>query len=153
MEKNKIVENGFSWTTPSKLPGSGPIVEEPTPWLWLCRQDSDLYLVNSSGENIDEISADSGGMQTIDDKGVSLESSACYLYKNIKPHQAVKVDEYDDYYDLDSLIQVYITLRSEVLGHIQIRTPLSKGGIDRNTALIWTKDKLGKHVQAETIGT
>lgn len=41
MEKNKIIENGFSWTTPSKLPGSGPIVEEPTPWLWLCRQGSD----------------------------------------------------------------------------------------------------------------
>jgi hypothetical protein len=151
MKKNKIIETGFSWSAPRKLPTLNEKKEEKVPCLWLCRLGSDLFLVNSTDEIIDEISADSGAMQTIDSAGVSLDSPNGYFYTEVKPNQAVKVDEYDGYYDLDYLIQVYITIRSKTLGEIEIRTPLSKGGIEGNTALMWNKDKLGKNVLVTAI--
>ena len=146
MKKNKLIETGFEWATKSRFPREPENKPENPPWLWLCRIGSDLYLVNSSGDVLDEVSANSGGMQTIDNSAITLESNANYSYQNVKPNQAVKVDEYDDYYDLDALIQVYITVRSPTLGNIKIRTPLSKGGIDRNTALLWSKTDISEHV-------
>ena len=147
---NRINSNTFDWFK-SKFPGTKPS-KGPTPMLWLSRRGQDLYLVNSSGESIDEVSATNGGMQTIDDAAVSLDSKSQYTYKNVAPNQAVKVDEYDDFYDLDFLIQVTITIRSNLFGHMQIRSPLSKGGLKRNTALIWSIGKLGNNVQADIFG-
>jgi hypothetical protein len=150
--ENRIVDNNFNWFA-SKFPGSNLRQDGPIPWLWLCRHGEELYLVNSSSEMIDEVSASNGGMQTVDDVAVCLESKSRYIYKNVEPNQAVKVDEYDGFYDLDFLIQVYIRIRSDILGHMELRSPLSKGGLKRNTALIWKKGKLGKDVQAENISS
>lgn len=148
--ENRIVDNKFNWFA-SKFPGPNPRQNGPIPLLWLCRSGEELYLVNSSTETIDEISVRHGGMQTVDDEALCLASKSRYTYKNVEPNQAVKVDEYDGFYDLDFLIQVYIRIRSEILGHMEIRSSLSKGGLKRNTALIWNEGKLGKDVQAENV--
>lgn len=84
-----------------------------------------LYFVNESDETLDVVSSDSFGL--IEDS--ALEKNPKYYYENVKPNESVKVEEYDDYYDLDYLLGFDIYIKSKTLGNIKITPPPKKGGV------------------------
>ncbi|WP_413699270.1 hypothetical protein ACLKMH_17470 [Psychromonas sp. KJ10-10] len=83
------------------------------PLLWLVRKGKELYLINSSGETLDLVIAETGGCQTVDDDCSTVTTSNKFEYSNIKPNDAVKVEEFDGFYDLDYLLQVSMRIQSK----------------------------------------
>jgi hypothetical protein len=154
MKENKVIDGGFEWIPPdkrtSRFGGTVPPRKPDTrlPVLWLARDGGELYLVNSSQDTLDFVIADSGGFQTVDD-GVSMASAEKgYEYRDLKPNEAAKVEEYDGYYDLDYLLQVSLRVQSKSLGCLEIRSPPEKGGIGE-TVLLWDNGEVGKYVFLE----
>ena len=68
-----------------------------------------------------------------------------YEYKNVKPNDAVKVEEYDGFYDLDYLLQVSMSVQSKNIGSIEISTPPEKSGIGE-MILLWDTMENGHNV-------
>lgn len=151
MKEHKMVDNKFIWEEPSSRKSifGGTVHSRKTelrsPVLWLARDGGELYLVNSSTETLDVVSADSGGFQTVDDDVVSITSNDGYTYKNVKPSFAIKIEEYDEYYDLDYILQVVVTIQSKNLGTIEILTLPAKGGVGE-TVILWDNGEAGKNV-------
>lgn len=151
MKEHKVIKNGFSWVPMDKrkdqfglpLPPRKP--ETRVPILWIARQDNELYLVNSSNEILDLVSTSTGGFQTADDDVLTVSDNTGYEYKKVKHNEAVKIEEYDAYYDLDFVLQVIVKVQSEKLGCLEIFTPAKKGGIEE-TVLLWNTGESGKHV-------
>lgn len=156
MREHKIISEHPGWVAPEKRESrfGGPMPprkpEKRSPLLWLSRQQGELYLVNATDEPLELVIASSGGFQTVDDEVVSVSSQGSYEYHNVNPNQAVKVDEYDDYYDCDFFLQVYIRVKSRSLGYIDIRSPPEKGGVSE-TVILWDSGELGKYVFLEEV--
>lgn len=126
MKQHKVLNNKFTWSPQtSRFPGSPPPYPENDlkPALWLTRSGNDLYLVNSSKTKLEYITADTGGFGSTDDAAFEVTSTPLYSYENVPVGQAVKVDFYDDYYDLDYLLQLKLRLRSPELGTLEIFPP------------------------------
>lgn len=149
--KNKILENELTWTPLDQRksrfggPTSPRKPENRVPIYWLARQGNELYFVNASEEALDSLIASSGGFETTDVGVLTVASSKNYEYKNITPNMAVKVDEYDGFYDLDCVLQVTITIQSTKFGTLHIIPPAKKGGVNE-TVLLWNTNETGKHV-------
>lgn len=151
MKEHKTIENGFTWVPPEKRTSrfGGPMPprkpENRIPVYWLARDGNELYFVNASQETLAFVETASGGFQTVDDDVTVSAAGGEYAYKNVRPGSAVKVDEYDGYYDLDFMVQVSVMVQSASRGCLQIRSPLEKGGI-RETVLLWDSGESGRHV-------
>lgn len=154
MKEHKTIVNGFTWVPiekrksrfGGKMPPGKP--EKRLPILWLARDGSELYLVNASREPLDYVVADSGGCQTVDDDIEMVSSKEKYEYKDVKPDDAVKVDEFDVFYDCDYMLQVFLTVQSASLGCVEIASPLAKGGVGE-TVLLWDSGESGKDVSVK----
>lgn len=103
------------------------------------------FFVNSSKDTLNFVIADSGGFQTVDDDVMALGNNDKYDYKNVKSNQAVKVEEYDGFYDLDYILQVSIRVQSKSIGCIELITPAKKGGVGE-TVLLWNTNENGVNV-------
>ena len=151
MKEHKTVENKFIWVPPDKrMSRFGGSVsprkpETRAPVLWLAREGNELYLVNSSKSTLDLVIADGSGFQTVDDEVIKVNNTEKYEYTNVKPNNAVKIEEYDGFYDLDLILFVTIMIKSKDLGCINI-TPCGKKGGVKETVLLWDNGEKGKHV-------
>ncbi len=151
MKDHKVVSNEYTWIPLDKrvsLYGgslSPRKAETRTPIFWLARDRDELYFVNASKDVLDFVIADGGGFETVDDEVVTVNNVDQYEYKNVKPNDAVKVEEYDGFYDLDYLLQVSIMVQSKNYGKLEIRSPAEKGGVDE-TVLLWDSGESGKNV-------
>ncbi len=151
MKEHKTIKDGFVWMPPDKrtsrfggkMPPRKP--ETRNPLLWLARDGNELFLVNNSHETLEYVISDSGGFQTADDDVFTLESKQLYQYRDVNQADAVKVEEYDDFYDLDYTLQVYLKLKSTSLGRLEIASPPEKGGVSE-TVLLWDSGEAGKYV-------
>ena len=85
----------------------------------------DLFFVNDSNETLDFVKAEDGGFITCDDEVVNTwtEEGKGYRYNDVLPKEAVKVAEFDDYYDLDYVLSVSITIKSASRGVLNFSTP------------------------------
>ena len=138
MREHKRVLNEFKWTRP----------EKKKPVFYVIRDGEELYFVNDSTETLNSISTVTGGCQTLDDEVMSVSSpDPLYLYKNVKPGEAVKVEHYDRYWDSDYLLQLEVELSSPTHGDKIFRV-IGKGGID-STVLFWATGEAGKYVNME----
>ncbi len=145
MIKEKTITNIPAWVPLDKRKGMPPRKPElRRPLFWLMREGNELFFVNSSCEAIDSLVASSGGFVS-DDDGAATVSTPDYEYANIAVNEAVKVDEYDNYYDLDYVIQVVLKLSHPKLGSLEIYSPSEKGCLDE-TILLWDTGESGKHV-------
>lgn len=151
MKEPKAIKNGFKWVPLDKRKSrfGGKVSprkpEKRVPILWLARNGGELYLVNASKEILKSLTAESGGFQTIDDDAITVSSEKKYEYRDIVPNDAVKVEEYDGYYDLDYILQVHIRIQSQSLGCIDITSPSKKGGVGE-VVLLWDSGEPGKDV-------
>ncbi len=154
-ENKKLVrlQNAFSWSPmvyssviSDRLyhwPNPPYKKETRIPIYWLARRGLELFLVNSSDETLDLVSVGTGGCATTDDSVVSITDEVGYIYHDVKPNEAVKIDEYDDFYDLDYLLQVSLRIESKKEGVLDILTWPEKGGIGE-TVLMWNNGDNGK---------
>lgn len=148
----------IGWSGPTPIPPRPPEHRRPLLWLMPKRDISggmtdDLFLVNSSGEVLDEVVAGTGGFQTVDDDDVLTVGSPAegrYRYADVQPGSAVKVEEYDGYYDRDYVLQVSVTITSKSLGRVEFFGPLTKGGFGE-AILLWDNGDLGKHVHMKQL--
>ena len=151
MKVHKVISNAALWVPVSvRKCWFGDALQHQkgvmrSPLLWLYRDDNDLYLVNDSGETLTKVIADCAGFQTVDDDVLTTNSIEPYCYEAVLPNTAVKVEEYDGFYDLDYMLQVYLTIQSPALGHVEFVTPKAKGGIS-DTVLLWQMGETGKGV-------
>jgi len=98
-------------------------------WLAAGENETDfitnIYFVNSSDEILKEVIYSSSGMQTIDDE-ISTSASKELSYKDVLLGEAVKIDEYDAFYDSDILVAYYATVVSQKVGRVDYSTLPSK---------------------------
>lgn len=158
MKEHKTIKNEFTWIPlherKSKF-GGGPKPyrkpEKRRPVLWLAvninktDRGREIYLVNNSEESLDFVIADSGGFVTDDDDVLTVSNTEKYKYEDVKPNEAVKVEVYDDMYDLDSVLQIYLRVQSAQLGCVEIKGPPEKGGVGE-AVLLWDSGEAGKYV-------
>ena len=138
MREHERVLNEFKWTRS----------EKKKPVFYVIRKGEELYFVNESTETLNSVSTATGGCQTLDDEVMPVSSpDPLYLYKNVKPGEAVKVEHYDPYWDSDYLLQLEVELSSPTHGNKIFRV-LGKGGID-DTVLLWDTGEAGKYVNME----
>lgn len=155
MKEHKILKYEFSWVSMDQRIGrfgaSPPRKPElRRPLLWLVRDGGDLYLVNASGDTLDSVIVDMGGFTTAGDSVVTVTNDENYEYNNIDHDCAVKVDEYDEYYDLDYVLQVVLRVQSSKFGTLEILSPVEKGGVSE-TVLLWDSGEAGKHVRIKQL--
>jgi len=142
MKEHICVESKFKWESRGH--------ESRTPTLWLARNGGELYFVNESDEILDFVNADSGGFITFDDGVAPVSNKTGYSYIDVKPNEAVKIEEYDGYYDLDYVLQVVMQVKSENLGNIEILSPSQKGGVEE-TVLLWDSGDTGNNVSIDIV--
>lgn len=116
------------------------------PVLWLARSGNEMYLVNDSKETLELVAADCRGWLTVDDQSATKGSMPTYRYERVQAADAVKVEEYDGFYDLDYVLQVYLLIQSPGLGRLQIVSPPGKEGIEE-TVPLWDTGEPGKYVR------
>ena len=156
MEDHIRIENGFTWVPMNERIGrfGFPLatkVDRRKPVLWLVpkanegKRGREMYLVNLSDEVLDEVVANSGGCETTDLGVMAITDNGGVKYENVKPNEAVLVEYYDEYYDLDYLLQISMEVKSAKIGHIRILAPSKKGGVEE-LVLVWDNGESGKHV-------
>lgn len=161
--EHKTIERGPIWT-PLHLRksrfGGGPVPPRRPdlrmPLLWLSpypgdKWHEDLYLVNASGEMLDEVRASTGGWETCGDDVVTISGLDRYVYRDIPAGAAVKIDEYHVVYDSDYVLAVGFTLRSKTLGHLNISAQPMKGGFEE-VVLLWDSGETGKDANIKELG-
>lgn len=151
MPEHKSLENEIIWIPVDQRQSrfGGPMSprkkETRRPVFWLARVGMELYFVNSSGETLDYVTAETSGFVGAS----SISSEQGYDYRNVRANHAVKVDEYDGFYDLDFVLQVSVTIKSPTYGCIELITGPEKGEIVE-IVLLWDSGEAGKHVQTRT---
>lgn len=116
--------------------------EVRTPVFWLARKGPELYFVNNSYEMLDLVSTHTGGCETCDNEVVTISDDVGFTYRNVKPNEAVKIDQYDDVHDIDYLQQVALRIESKKQGCINMLTQPAKGGI-KEEILLWNTGESG----------
>jgi hypothetical protein len=142
MPEHKRFMHEFKWTRS----------EMNKPVFYLIRYGEELYFVNDSTETLNSVSTSTGGCQTLDDGDEVMPVSSkkpLYLYEDVKPGEAVKVEHYDPYWDCDFLLQIEVEISSPVHGDKIFRV-LGKGGV-ASTVLLWDNGEKGKYVHMESM--
>ena len=159
MEHPKRLQYAFTWLPPQQRLGRfgfplarGPIEDKrPVFWLELTggRKQGDLYFINESQEVLDYVMVEPAGYMTADDDVLTLEAKGT-IYHDVLPHEAVKIEAFDGYYDLDMVFQITLEVKSKTYGKIRFRTPPEKGYIPRQE-LLWDNGEPGKHVTVQRL--
>ena len=156
MPEHIRVLNKFEWLPPEKRPSRFPGPKPPRkpetrkPVFYVARDGDELYFVNGSAETLNSVSSSTGGCQTLDggDDVMAVRSvDPLYLYENVKPGEAVKVEHYDPYWDCDFLLQIEVKVSSPSQGNKIFRVS-GKGGV-ASTVLLWDTGEKGKYVDME----
>ena len=117
------------------LPPSTYTRDDRKPIYWLHRDNNDLFFINDSEKVLDYVIGGSGGCVSYDDGVLSVEN-AQYRYEMVQPGEAVKIHEYDDYYDRDYLLQASVTIVSGG-EEIQLLGKVEKSGVKGQNVLVF----------------
>lgn len=110
--------------------------------FWLQRDNDVLWFINDSDDVLDYVVSSTGGCISYDDGVLSVENPD-YRYEKVEQGEAVKIHEYDSYYDLDYLLQAGVTI---VSGNEEINLlgRAKKGGIRGQEVLMFDENKIMK---------
>lgn len=111
---------------------------------------SNLYFVNESDEILKKVSTSSGGFFTIDDEHPVSVGGKDLTYENVLPNEAVFIESYDNFYDLDYLLGLTLYIQSDKLEKLRIRAIPDKGGV-KPQALIFEDGTVRKYVVVQKI--
>lgn len=145
------LQNYFNWQPISQPSG---LKNPKKPLLWLaskCKeggQNRELYFVNDLDEPLDCVSTEQGGFISDEDNACGVASNRLD-YQNVQPGEAVKVAEYDDYYDLDYVLNVSIFYTRNGWEY-ELTSPPEKGG-PTQVVLLWDDGSLGKYCRRRVV--
>jgi hypothetical protein len=169
MREHKRLQGQFEWLSPQErrarsrlspipVPPNPPEYRRPVFWL-ATRNETEgegapfstgLYLVNWSGETLSRVTSGSGGLQQADDAVLTFASDTGYSYEAVAHDEAVRVELFDNYYDLDSLFAVSVTVHSPSLGVLRLSTGLEKGRISEQV-LLWDNGDPGRRAGVQRL--
>lgn len=154
MKEAKRIQNVAAWVPPEHRHSrfGGPVGARPRetrrPLYRLLSVSGDsadeLYFVNDTDETLQHVAAFTGGFITADDEALALQE-ASVVYHDVLPHEGVKVEAFDGYYDLDYVFQLSFGVCSDRQGTWRFVTPAQKGGISEQE-LLWDDGSHGKRV-------
>lgn len=141
----KRVNNKFKWLPMNErldnlglpLPPRKPEIKKPLLWIAIKPQNdfvNDIYLVNETGNTIENVIANTGGFQTLDDDMLCI-SGPDIEYKKIVNNDAVKVEEYDKLHDSDYALEISIKVKLNGKWS-DFKTSTAKGGF-KEEVLLW----------------
>lgn len=97
-----------------------------------------VWFVNNSDETLDYVRPSSGGFATSDDDVIPMTQNPDSVeYLDVKPHEAVLIDVYDEIFDGDFVISWGVEVKSRGLGERHFASGLEKGSAP-NVALYWS---------------
>ena len=159
MKEAKRIQNVAAWVPPEQRQSrlGGPVgpraAENRRPLYRLISVSGDsadeLYFVNDTDETLRHVTTFTGGFITADDEALTLQE-ASVVYHDVLPHEGVKVEAFDGYYDLDYVYQLSFEVCSERQGTLRIVTAAQKGGISEQE-LFWDDGSHGKRVVIEKL--
>ncbi len=132
----------LKWSYPDFPPR--PIKRDVT--FSLMSHKDGLYFVNGSDEILDIVSSESFGF--VSDS--ALETELKFYYEEVKPGESIKVEEHDDFYDLDFVLGFEIYIESKSLGKLKIKPPMGKGGVNEQE-LIFNDMTTKRYVSVERL--
>lgn len=136
-------KNEFEWKVRLGTDAMGKQIPNPAistrkPLLWLQRAGSYLVFVNSSDQMLKRVAANFGGFFSADKDNATVSSNrADYCYDDVKPGEAVVIEEYDGRDDLDFVLETFITVTKLDGQVVKYRSPPGKGGMKDRAALEW----------------
>ena len=87
---------------------------DPRVQFSLCRVGDKLYFLNQSNQMLNRVSNASNGVGLIDDEGDSVSTSTFKItYETVAPGEAVLIDEFDEIWDSDFLINTQIIVETD----------------------------------------
>lgn len=159
MKETKRIQNVAAWVPPEQRKSrfGGPVgsraAESRRPLFRLISVSGDsadeLFFVNDTDETLHHVATFTGGFITADDDALARQE-ASVVYHDVLPHEGVKVEAFDGYYDLDYVFQLSFKVCSERQGNLCIVTPAQKGGISEQE-LFWDDGSHGKRVVVEKL--
>lgn len=153
MKTAKVLSNFFQWI-PIHIRNGGFPPRNPdnrTPVFWVACYQNEVYFVNNSHEILDYVRTEVAGVQTCDDEIFTI-SDTDYSYQNVKPNDAVKIDEFDEINDSDYLLQISLVIKSKKHGEVHMRTSPVKGGFCESV-LLWDSGEIGKYISYSIINS
>lgn len=148
----RIVKDHFEWLPEHERIKFPPRKPDPrVAMLWIdstyefsdCRE-RELYLINNSGKTIDKIEIFTTGYISFDGQVAAVTDENGVTYENIEHGWGVKIDEYDNHYDLDYVLGFNAEIWSEHLGHIRLRSMGEKGGHEGLEVALWDTGEEGR---------
>lgn len=140
MEQNRTLQ--LKWEFPEFPPR--PIIREVV--FSLMNYKGGLYFVNESDDILKTVSSDSFGF-ILDS---AIEDNPKFIYTDVKPGEGVKVEEYDNYYDLDYVLGFKIYIELNDIERIIITPPAKKGGVIAQP-LIYKDGTTPRYVRVERL--
>jgi hypothetical protein len=147
MKEQKRIQNKFQWVPMHLRNKLAPPrkADHRNPLYWIACDGGERYFVNNTTEILEKLIVDTGGFVSCDDEIATIDTGKGYYYTHILPMEAVKIEEYDDYYDLDYFLQLSLVVHSQLHGCFEIRTLGKKGGIGE-AVLLWDSLEAGKNI-------
>ena len=157
MKKAKVKHDGFDWVPPHELikfPLRKP--DDRKPIFRTVRKSaeegkgSELFLVNHSGTSVKIIKVFNTSFITVDDNTYFSTDDEGIIYYDIPDGSAVKIDHFDDYYDLDYVIGFVVELESEALGKYRFNCFGEKGGV-KDMVILWETGETDRKINLQKL--
>ena len=125
-----------------------PRIREPL--LWLSRAGNELFFVNGGSRLLARLTT-SQSVTALVDRGVFRSDADDIIeYRGIEPGEAVKIDAYDEYLDLDHVLGATLVLDLGTSGRFACYVAGIKGGV-REQILRWADGTWHNRVAAERL--
>ncbi len=116
------------------------------PVFSLARRGELLFFVNHSDKVLDYVSSEASGALATGDGDVTFADGGRYRYPDVRPREAVLLDEYDMVLDSDFYIALEVHVSSAALGLWSFSTT-NKGGTG-SIVLLWEDGFVSPRIKA-----
>ena len=107
-----------------------PNQDTPMPaCLRLVRDGTALFLLNERPEALECVTVSRWGTQTIADEEFALKSTPPIVYRAIPPYAAIKIEDYDGFYDPYFTLGLELVIQGPTLGTRTFTVPPCQGGV------------------------
>ncbi len=151
MIEQKRIQKKFQWVPVHLRNQWAPqrIADNRIPLYWIACDGGERYFVNNTTEILEKVLINTSGFKLCDDEIVAIATYKGYFYTHILPMEAIKIEEYDNFTDLDYVLQISLVIYSKKHGCISIKTHKEKGGIGESV-ILWDSLEVGEEIATLT---
>jgi len=117
-----------------------PTQDAPMPaCLRLVREGTALFLLNERPETLEYVTVSRWGTQTIADEAFALKATPPIGYRAVPPNAAIKIEDYDGFYDPYFSLGLELVIQGPILGTRTFTVPPCQGGVGDTVLLSQTR--------------